>query len=145
MTASRRSRVVALLAALAMAAPASGAVAQAEASLRGRWNLTLWVDSTAGATRTVSGTIVLVEEQGADRPTLRGSYRVPFSTIGLGPDAAPALLVQHRDESVRITLNPSAAARAELTGTWSTGMITGRWQWIGGPAQGGRFELRSGR
>lgn len=140
----RRAPLLAL-ALIGFSVSAPGVAGQAGVSLAGRWNLTLWVDSADGSTKTVAGTIVLVEVKGSERPTYRGSYQVPLSTIGLSPDAAPVTLTQNRDESFRITLNPAASGKAELSGSWSRGMITGRWQWVGGPERGGRFQLQSGR
>jgi len=112
----------------------------------GRWAVTLQVDAP-GTTRSLSGTIVLIAVGGGNEASYRGSYRIPFSTAGLAPDAAPVLAVTGRGDSVRIVLNPSASeGHAELRGVWGVGGIDGEWRWVGGAAVApGRFELRRGR
>lgn len=87
--------------------------------------------------------MVLVAVERAERPTFRGSYQIPFRTIGLSPDAAPALAWIARGDSVRVVLNPDASSgHAELSGAWVGGTIQGRWRWIGRPGGEGKFTLR---
>jgi len=137
----RRWALAALMPLLVSVGVSLGAVAQ-DAGLAGRWTASFTVDDGAGGTKTVTGTIVAV----AGRPgqPVRGSYRIPFSTVGLGPDAAPATLQATRGDAVRIVLNPNGeSGQAELTGTWKVGAIEGEWRWVGGPkAASGRFTLR---
>jgi hypothetical protein len=115
--------------------------------LAGRWTVTLRIDSSGTgqpATRALTGTMVVLPVVGSDPPTYRGTYQIPFSTIGLSPDAAPILLRVGRDDSVRIALNPTVDhGNVEMIGGWNRGALEGRWQWIGRPmAVWGRFTMR---
>lgn len=139
---TRRRWLVSAFATLAVAVSVViGAMAQ-DPGLAGRWTATFTVDDGSGGTKTVTGTIVAVE--GRPGQPVRGSYRIPFSTVGLGPDAAPATMQAARGDAVRIILNPNGeSGHAELTGSWKVGTIEGDWRWVGGPkAAGGRFTLR---
>ncbi|MGE0438924.1 MAG: hypothetical protein AB7L66_00035 [Gemmatimonadales bacterium] len=134
--------LVPLLTALFLSATALHAQPRNQRPLAGRWTASLRTEGDRG-TASITGTIVLVAVEGVERPTYRGSYQIPFTTIGLGPDAAPVLGTLPRADSVVIVLNPSATGeRAELRGTWTRVGVEGEWRWIGREGHRGRFQLR---
>jgi hypothetical protein len=139
------ARLLGALVLLAIVGSLRSATAQSRKPLAGRWTLTVWSDAPATpGTATASGTVVLVEVAGAAPVTWRGSYQLPLSSLGKGPDAGPAMARVGRGDTVRVVLNPSVDdGRVELVGVFSPAAIEGRWSRAGQPAgSGGRFALR---
>lgn len=122
-------------------------LAQSNRSLAGRWTVTLEVDprpTTESVPVALTGTLVIVALPGVEPPTFRGSYRIPFSTARLGPDAAPLLARTRRDDSVRVVLDPAGdGGTVELVGAWRLGGVAGRWRSTRRePALAGRFVMK---